>query len=86
MQATTMPSVSSPLELVTLHSGRVLPLEVISRAIDLNGRGVRLWRDPDGYLRATPKELLTEADRAFLRANRDAVLIAVDEDAEAAPC
>lgn len=77
---------SDPLDLVTLRSGAVLPVAVIIRAIDLNARGVELWRDDENYLRATPKELLTPEDRVFLKANRDALLLVVDESNRAQPC
>ena len=73
-------------ELVPLRGGVVLPIPAIARVIDLKFRGVELWRDDEGYLRATPGAKLTEDDRAFLRANRDALLRAIEYRAEWPPC
>jgi len=63
--------------IVTLTGGLVVPVEVISRMIDLEDRGASFHLESDGRFRVSPATLLTAADVQFLRSHKDLVREAV---------
>jgi hypothetical protein len=68
-----MPTCSEAPALVIFRHGFVADWTVVERLLDLEARGVTFTLADAGRFRVTPVTLLTEADRAFLRARRDEV-------------
>lgn len=74
-------SVSDPL--VTMQSGQVFPLSLITRLIALEDAGARFTRQPDGSVTVGPRAALSPEDVAWLREHRDIIRRAI-ADVEAA--
>lgn len=68
-------SISDPL--VTLQSGQVFPLSLISRLIALEDGGVQFVLQPDGSVIAGPRAALTAGDVVWLREHRDIIRHAI---------
>jgi hypothetical protein len=66
----------SAIDLVTLTDGQAVSLQALQVGWTLEARGVSLRIDED-RLAVGPRELLTDADRAAIRAHRDELLALV---------
>jgi hypothetical protein len=70
-------SMSNACEYVTLRGGLTLPVAVVSLALELEARGLRLTVDGDGLL-ASPRHLLTDVDRQQIKRWRLHLLALLD--------
>jgi len=77
-----MPTSTSE-QFVTLRSGVVVDLRVVTRLIDLEARGLTFTRRPDGGVRVGPPDQVPPDDLAWLRAHRDAVQVVLQEAEDA---
>ena len=71
-----MTTTASQFETVTLRGGLTVPLRALQIAWNLEERGISLRPHPSeaGRLLAAPSRLLTDADRAAMRAHREALV------------
>ena len=67
-------------ELVTFREGFVADMAVVSRLIDIAGRGVTFRLEEGGHFRVVPPDLLTHEDVQFLRAHRVEARRVLEED------
>jgi hypothetical protein len=58
-------------ELVTFQDGFVVDWTVVSRLLDIEGRGCAFRLEDGGRFRVVPLDRLTPEDASFLRQHRD---------------
>lgn len=63
---------------VTFRGGFVADWQVVSRLLDIEARGATFEPVEDGRFRVVPADLLTPADRTFLRQRRDEARRVID--------
>ena len=68
-------TVSDPLE--PLRGGPAVPASIVSWYIDSSFRGLTLRAEPDGSLYVGPRQAVTAADLAFVRAHKAALLACI---------
>lgn len=65
-------------DLVTFRGGFTASTTLVLRLLDLEGRGAAFHLLDDGRFQVDPPAVLTDDDRQFLRAHRDAVRACLD--------
>ena len=64
--------------IITLHGGLAVRIAALELLLALEERGCAVRKEGDGTLFVRPRELVTAADAALIRAHRDDLLALID--------